>query len=75
MFLRVGEVVMERNGNLIGVVVSWDPEMRAPQEWVDRVYASSEVSIHNSTHTHKSSPLHLLKARIGKLNISHFSDF
>lgn len=42
VFLRVGEVVMERKGHLVGVVVSWDPEMRAPQEWVDRVYSSFE---------------------------------
>lgn len=44
MFLRVGEVVMERKGGMVGVVVSWDPEMRAPQEWIDRMYANSEVS-------------------------------
>ncbi|XP_036941928.1 si:dkey-261l7.2 [Acanthopagrus latus] len=51
VFLRVGEVVMERNGNLVGVVVSWDPEMRAPQEWVDRVYASSEgITAANTPH-------------------------
>ncbi|XP_041831628.1 si:dkey-261l7.2 [Melanotaenia boesemani] len=42
VFLRVGEVVMERKGHMVGVVVSWDPEMRAPQEWVNRVYSSSE---------------------------------
>ncbi|XP_053193258.1 uncharacterized protein si:dkey-261l7.2 [Scomber japonicus] len=42
VFLRVGEVVMERKGHMVGVVVSWDPEMRAPAEWVDRVYSNSE---------------------------------
>ncbi|KAK2856481.1 hypothetical protein Q5P01_005216 [Channa striata] len=42
VFLRVGEVVMERKGHMVGVVVSWDPEMRAPPEWVDRVYSNSE---------------------------------
>lgn len=42
VFLRVGEVVIEGKGNMIGVVVSWDPEMRAPPEWVERVYSSSE---------------------------------
>ncbi|XP_041814951.1 si:dkey-261l7.2 isoform X2 [Chelmon rostratus] len=42
VFLRVGEVVKERNNNMIGVVVSWDPEMRAPPEWINRVYSSSE---------------------------------
>ncbi|XP_043962440.1 uncharacterized protein si:dkey-261l7.2 isoform X2 [Gambusia affinis] len=43
VFLRVGEVVMERKGHMIGVVVSWDEELRAPQEWVDRMYSNSEV--------------------------------
>lgn len=42
VFLRVGEVVLERKGHMVGVVVSWDPELRAPPEWVDRMYASSE---------------------------------
>ncbi|XP_028996364.1 uncharacterized protein si:dkey-261l7.2 [Betta splendens] len=42
VFLRVGEVVMERKDHMVGVVVSWDPEMRAPQEWIDRVYSSHE---------------------------------
>lgn len=44
VFLRVGEVVIDRKGFMVGVVVSWDPEMRAPTEWIDRVYANSEVS-------------------------------
>ncbi|KAM9338829.1 uncharacterized protein ABDE67_016501 [Symphorus nematophorus] len=43
VFLRVGEVVMERKGHMVGVVVSWDPEMRAPPEWIDRVYSNSET--------------------------------
>ncbi|KAG7240213.1 hypothetical protein INR49_027024 [Caranx melampygus] len=42
VFLRVGEVVMERKGQMVGVVVSWDPELRAPQEWVNKMYSSSE---------------------------------
>ncbi|XP_028253998.1 uncharacterized protein LOC114429251 [Parambassis ranga] len=44
VFLRVGEVVMERKGHMVGVVVSWDPELRAPQAWVDRVYSSFETA-------------------------------
>lgn len=44
VFLRVGEVVMDRKSFMVGVVVSWDTEMRAPTEWVERVYANSEVS-------------------------------
>ncbi|XP_037541244.1 si:dkey-261l7.2 [Nematolebias whitei] len=42
VFLRVGEVVFERKGHMIGVVVSWDAELRAPPEWVDRMFSNSE---------------------------------
>ncbi|KAM7395724.1 hypothetical protein PAMA_007141 [Pampus argenteus] len=42
VFLRVGEVVLERKGHMVGVVVGWDPEMRAPAEWVDRMYSNFE---------------------------------
>ncbi|KAM4633099.1 uncharacterized protein ACJ7VT_015619 isoform 1-T2 [Polymixia lowei] len=42
VFLRVGEVVMERKGHMVGVVVSWDPELRAPPDWVSRVYSNFE---------------------------------
>lgn len=56
VFLRVGEVVMEMKGHMVGVVVSWDPEMRAPPEWAGRLYASSEVgSQHSCTFKNKSS--------------------
>lgn len=42
VFHRVGDVVMERRGNMIGVVVSWDSELRAPPEWVERMYSRHE---------------------------------
>lgn len=42
VFLRVGDVVMERKGHMVGVVVSWDPELRAPSEWVNRMYSGFE---------------------------------
>ncbi|XP_049612363.1 uncharacterized protein si:dkey-261l7.2 [Syngnathus scovelli] len=38
VFLRVGEVVVDRKTHRLGVVVSWDSEMRAPAEWVFRMY-------------------------------------
>lgn len=51
VFLRVGEVVMETRGHMVGVVVSWDPELRAPQEWIDRVYSISEgLKAENTPH-------------------------
>lgn len=42
VFLKVGEVVMERRGHMVGVVVSWDTELKAPQEWISRMYSDSE---------------------------------
>ncbi|XP_039980380.1 si:dkey-261l7.2 isoform X2 [Xiphias gladius] len=42
VFLRVGEVVMERKDHMVGVVVSWDSELRAPPEWVERMSTSPE---------------------------------
>ncbi|XP_077443181.1 uncharacterized protein LOC144064465 [Stigmatopora argus] len=42
VFLRVGEVVMERRSHQVGVVVSWDAEMRAPPKWLDWIYRKSE---------------------------------
>ncbi|XP_072307341.1 uncharacterized protein [Eucyclogobius newberryi] len=42
VFLRVGEVVVETRGHMVGVVVSWDPELRAPAEWVDRTFDYAE---------------------------------
>ncbi|XP_062323945.1 uncharacterized protein si:dkey-261l7.2 [Osmerus eperlanus] len=42
VFMRVGQVVMENRGKMVGVVVAWDSELRAPQEWINRVYSNSE---------------------------------
>lgn len=42
VFLRVGDVVLDRQGQMIGVVVSWDSELRAPAEWVNRMYPDSQ---------------------------------
>ncbi|XP_026197949.1 uncharacterized protein si:dkey-261l7.2 [Anabas testudineus] len=53
VFLRVGEVVMERKGHMVGVVVSWDPEMRAPPEWKDRMYSSPEGTTAENTPHYK----------------------
>ncbi|XP_035632933.1 uncharacterized protein si:dkey-261l7.2 isoform X3 [Oncorhynchus keta] len=50
VFLRVGDVVMERNGHMIGVIVSWDPELRAPPEWMSRLHPNEEVNAENTPH-------------------------
>ncbi|KAM9840117.1 uncharacterized protein ACBR49_015521 isoform 2-T2 [Aulostomus maculatus] len=44
VFLRVGQVVMERKGHRIGVVVSWDPEMRAPKEWIEKMHSEAPAA-------------------------------
>ncbi|KAJ3595667.1 hypothetical protein NHX12_004970 [Muraenolepis orangiensis] len=36
VFLRVGEVVRERNGLMVGVVVGWDAELHAPPGWLSK---------------------------------------
>ncbi|KAK7907156.1 hypothetical protein WMY93_015768 [Mugilogobius chulae] len=36
VFLRVGDVVLETRNNMVGVVISWDHELTAPSEWVNR---------------------------------------
>lgn len=53
VFLRVGEVVMERKGQMVGVVVSWDPELQAPPEWIDRMYSSFEGTTAEKTPHYK----------------------
>ncbi|KAJ8008725.1 hypothetical protein DPEC_G00081400 [Dallia pectoralis] len=42
VFMHVGDVVMETNGHMLGVIVSWDPEPRAPPEWINRVNPVTE---------------------------------
>ncbi|XP_034435957.1 uncharacterized protein si:dkey-261l7.2 isoform X3 [Hippoglossus hippoglossus] len=53
VFLRVGEVVMERKGHMVGVVVSWDPELRAPLEWIKRMYSGPEGTTAEKTPHYK----------------------
>ncbi|XP_072552882.1 uncharacterized protein [Salminus brasiliensis] len=41
---RVGEVVMETQNHMVGVIVGWDTGLRAPTEWIKRKqYTDSEV--------------------------------
>ncbi|XP_062872032.1 uncharacterized protein si:dkey-261l7.2 [Trichomycterus rosablanca] len=41
---RVGEVVMETQNHMVGVIVGWDEGLRAPPEWMRRKkYTESEV--------------------------------
>ncbi|XP_061669004.1 uncharacterized protein si:dkey-261l7.2 [Syngnathoides biaculeatus] len=53
VFLRVGEVVMERKAHRIGVVVSWDTELRAPAQWVDRLYSRTQNGVAEKTPHYK----------------------
>ncbi|XP_060947275.1 uncharacterized protein si:dkey-261l7.2 [Limanda limanda] len=53
VFLRVGEVVLERKGHMVGVVVSWDPELQAPAEWIKRMYSGPEGTTAEKTPHYK----------------------
>lgn len=44
MLHRVGQVVIETQNKMVGVIVGWDAELRAPPEWYKRKkYTDSEV--------------------------------
>ncbi|GAA6111476.1 uncharacterized protein si:dkey-261l7.2, partial [Tachysurus ichikawai] len=49
---RVGEVVMEMENHMVGVIVGWDEGLRAPPEWLRRKkYTNSEVKrMENTPH-------------------------
>ncbi len=41
---RVGQVVMETQNQMVGVIMGWDAGLRAPPEWFKRKkYSDSEV--------------------------------
>ncbi|KAI1897648.1 hypothetical protein AGOR_G00085430 [Albula goreensis] len=40
---RVGQVVMEKNNHMVGVIVSWDHRLKAPPEWTKKMYSNSEL--------------------------------
>ncbi|KAG5846454.1 uncharacterized protein si:dkey-261l7.2 [Anguilla anguilla] len=40
---RVGQVVMEKRNHMVGVIVSWDDRLRAPPEWIKKMYSGFEV--------------------------------
>ncbi|XP_076129450.1 uncharacterized protein LOC143110440 isoform X3 [Alosa pseudoharengus] len=39
---RVGHVVMESQNNMVGVIVGWDAELRAPPNWIKKRYTPPE---------------------------------
>lgn len=44
---RVGQVVIEKQNGMMGVIVGWDVGLRAPPEWTKRKkYTDSEVQKH-----------------------------
>lgn len=40
---RVGHVVMENQNHMVGVIVGWDAELRAPSNWIKKRYSQSEL--------------------------------
>nr|XP_015803683.2 uncharacterized protein si:dkey-261l7.2 [Nothobranchius furzeri] len=79
VFLRVGEVVMERKGHMIGVVVSWDAELRAPPEWIDRKHSNSEDTTAERTPHYKvlfrgPTPSSLMVAYLPQTQLERITD-
>ncbi|XP_029105481.1 uncharacterized protein LOC114909851 isoform X1 [Scleropages formosus] len=50
---RVGEVIMDKNNRMVGVIVSWDEKLKAPAEWKRRMYASHELQAVEDTPHYK----------------------
>uniref|UniRef100_A0A3Q3KCV0 Hemimethylated DNA-binding domain-containing protein n=1 Tax=Monopterus albus TaxID=43700 RepID=A0A3Q3KCV0_MONAL len=73
VFLRVGEVVMERKGQMVGVVVSWDPELQAPPEWIDRMYSSFEKTPHYKVLFSGPGPSSLLVAYLPQTQLARIT--
>ncbi|KAJ8409682.1 hypothetical protein AAFF_G00217410 [Aldrovandia affinis] len=42
---RVGQVVMEKRNHMVGVIVSWDHRLKAPPEWIKKMYSESELQM------------------------------
>ncbi|KAL2082423.1 hypothetical protein ACEWY4_022241 [Coilia grayii] len=40
---RVGQVVSEKQNHMVGVIVGWDAELRAPSKWIKKRYSDSEL--------------------------------
>ncbi|XP_062406777.1 uncharacterized protein si:dkey-261l7.2 [Sardina pilchardus] len=40
---RVGHVVIETQSHMVGVIVGWDAELRAPANWIKKRYTQSEL--------------------------------
>ncbi|KAJ3595127.1 hypothetical protein NHX12_004432 [Muraenolepis orangiensis] len=49
VFLRVGEVVRERNGLMVGVVVGWDAELHAPPGWLSKRPSGPQTQLERVT--------------------------
>ncbi|XP_015202290.2 uncharacterized protein [Lepisosteus oculatus] len=43
VLFHVGEVVMDMDNHMVGVIVSWDEQLRAPPEWVKKMYTGTEL--------------------------------
>ncbi|XP_076016309.1 uncharacterized protein LOC143008432 isoform X2 [Genypterus blacodes] len=78
VFLRVGDVVMENQGHMLGVVVSWDSELQAPPEWVSRFNYNTEVPRARKTPHYKvlfngPGPSSLLVAYLPQMQLERIS--
>lgn len=78
VFLRVGDVVMENRGNMVGVVVAWDQDLQAPAEWITMVYSNSEETAARNTPHYKvmfsgPSPTSIMVGYLPQTKLTRFS--
>ncbi|XP_016112921.1 uncharacterized protein [Sinocyclocheilus grahami] len=78
---RVGQVVMETQNQMVGVIMGWDAGLRAPPEWIKRKkYSDSELERAKDTPHYRimfSGPdsSSILIGYIPQYNVKLFQDF
>ncbi|XP_063079507.1 uncharacterized protein si:dkey-261l7.2 [Engraulis encrasicolus] len=50
---RVGQVVRETQNHMVGVIVAWDAELKAPASWIKKRYSESELASASDTPHYK----------------------
>ena len=41
---RVGQVIRHKKFGYLGVIVGWDPAAKAPEDWLNTMHGSNDVS-------------------------------
>ncbi|KAG7460832.1 hypothetical protein MATL_G00203100 [Megalops atlanticus] len=77
---RVGQVVLEKGNGMVGVIVSWDHRLKAPAEWIKRMYSDSELQRVEDTPHYKvifngPGPSSLMVGYLPQSSLELFSGF